>query len=229
MATADPVHPAEEALVFPVGHPMGAFHQHRGEPPSYWVVRLGWDSPLLGDQTTADVWTLTHGVPSRVQDGMPWTRTAVRQAAEEAGVPDCDLVLDALIERGLVAELLPGSEPAAEFARTHRVQSLLLGLGEPPGRPGVDGIGLLGTPASALVGPATYEFWQWAHLWPTLADAAVGLAEMAGQAPDPDPADTDPAAVLDRSFRELHRLLSGNAVYLDRSLAVADAARDAGG
>jgi hypothetical protein len=31
--------------------------------------------------------------------------------------------------------------------------------------------------------------------------------------------------VLDRLLRELHTLLSGHAVYLDRSLAVADAAR----
>lgn len=225
MTTPDPGPPPDEALVFPLGHPMGAFHQHRGEPPSYWVVRLGWDSPLLGDQTTADVWTLAHGVPSRVRDGVPWTRVAVRESAEEAGVPDCDAVLDTLIERGLVAELVPGSEQAAVFARSHRVQSLLLGLGQPPDRPDVDGIGLLGAPPSTLVGPATYEFWQWAHLWPTLADASVGLAEMAGQAPDPVPADTDPAAVLDRSLRELHRLLSGNAVYLDRALAVADAQR----
>jgi hypothetical protein len=215
----------DEPLVFPLGHPMGPFHQHRGQPPSYWVVRLGWDSPLLPDRTTADVWALAHGMPDRVH-GTAWTRKAIRAAADEAGVPDCDTVLDTLIERGLVAEFAPGTEAAAEFAATHRVQSLLLGLGELPDRPGVDGIGLLGMPALARVRADTYEFWQWAHLWPTLTDAAAGLAEMATQGPH-EPAQADPAVVLDRLFRELHTLLSGHAVYLDRSLAVADAARNA--
>lgn len=216
-----------EPLVFPLGHPMGPFHQHRAEPPSYWVVRLGWDSPLLPDRASADVWTLAHGLPDLVHEE-PWTRSALRAAAVEAGVHDSDTVLDTLVERGLVVELSPGTEEAAAFARTHRVQSLLLGLGQQPDRPGVDGIGLLGMPALAQVHAATYEFWQWGHLWPTLAEAAEGLAEMAAQAPQHTRHQADPAAVLDRLLRELHVLLCGNAVYLDRSLAVADAARHAG-
>ncbi|MFQ1002000.1 hypothetical protein [Modestobacter sp. SSW1-42] len=220
--------PHEEPLVLPLGHPMGPFHQHRGAPPSYWVVRLGWDSPLLQDRATADVWALAHGLPDRVH-GTPWTRSAVRAAALEAGIADLDERLDGLVARGLVAEVAPGTPAAEQFARTHRVQSLLLGLGAQPDAPGVDGIGLLGRPPLARVRPDTYEFWQWAHLWPTLFEAAAGLAEMAAQAPGAAAEDTDPAAVLDRAFRQLHTLLSGNAVYLDRSLAVADAARTSAG
>ena len=215
-----------EPLVFPLGHSMGPFHQHRGEPPSYWVVRLGWDSPLLPDQASADVWTLAHGLPELVHEE-PWTRSAIRAAARDAGIADSDTALDTLVDRGLAVELTPGSDAATAFARTHRVQSLLLGLGQPPDRPGVDGIGLLGMPALAQVHPATYEFWQWGHLWPTLAEAAEGLAEMAAQSPQHTRHQADPAAVLDRLFRELHVLLCGNAVYLDRSLAVADADRAA--
>jgi hypothetical protein len=220
--------PSADALVFPLGHPMGPFHQHRGAPPSYWVVRLGWDSPLLPDRATADVWALAHGMPDRVH-ATPWTRAAVRAAALEAEISDLDDRLDTLIARGLVAEVAPGTPEAEEFARTHRVQSLLLGLGALPDSPGVDGIGLLGRPPLARVRPDTYEFWQWAHLWPTLSDAAAGLAEMAAQAPGATREETDPAAVLERLFRQLHTLLSGNAVYLDRSLDVADAARTSGG
>ena len=48
---------------------------------------------------------------------------------------------------------------------------------------------------------------------------------MAAQAPGSTAEATDPAAVLQRLLGQLHTLLSGNAVYLDRSLAVADAAR----
>jgi hypothetical protein len=214
----------EEPLVFPLGHQMGPFHQHRDAPPSYWVIRLGWDSPLLHEPDDADVWDLAHGLPDLVHT-VPWTRSVIRAVAEQDGIPDCDRVLDGLLERGLVAELTPGSSAALEFAAGHRVQSLLLGLGALPDNPGFDGIGLLGMPPLAQVGPRAYEFWQWAHLWPTLADAASGLAELAAQDPDHDPADADPEAVLDRVFRQLHTLLCGNAVYLDRSLAVADAER----
>jgi len=215
---------AEEPLVFPLGHEMGPFHQHRDAPPAYWVVRLGWDSPLLHDQATADVWALAHGVPDQVHH-VPWTRSAIRRVARESGIEDSDAVLDHLVARGLAVELTPGSPGAAEFARTHRVQSLLLGLGELPDQRGMDGIGLLGMPALAQVSPRTYESWQWAHLWPTLADSAAGLAEMAAQDPGSDPAEGDAGAVLDRLLRDLHVLLTGHAVYLDRSLAVADAAR----
>jgi hypothetical protein len=211
-------------LVFPVGHSMGPFHQHRGAPPAYWVVRLGWDSPLLPDQATAQVWALAHGLPDRV-GRLPWTREELCRAAQEAGVESPGPVLDALLERGLAVEVAPGTPQAAEFAGTHRVQSLLLGLGELPDSPGLDGIGLLGVPALARVPLATYEFWQWGHLWPTLTEAAAGLAEMAARSPAHAPEEADPERVLDRVLRELHQLLSVGAVYLDRSLAVADAQR----
>jgi hypothetical protein len=216
--------PTEEPLILPLGHAMGPFHQLRGAPPAYWVVRLGWDSPLLPDQATADVWALAHGLPDRV-GRTPWTRSELRPAAQEAGVEDPDAVLTALLERGLVAEVTPGTEEAAAFAGTHRVQSLLLGLGELPDSPGIDGIGLLGMPALARVPLGTYEFWQWGHLWPTLTEAAAGLAELAAQSPEYAPEEVDPAQVLDRILRELHQLLAVGAVYLDRSLSVADAER----
>ena len=208
-------------LVFPIGHAMGPFHQHRNAPPAYWVVRLGWDSPLLPDRATADVWALAHG---RAGAG-PWDRGRLCRAAREAGIADAGPVLDALIDRGLAAEVDPGTASAAEFAGTHRVQSLLLGLGELPDERGVDGIGLLGMPPLARVGLGTYEFWQWGHLWPTLAEAAEGLAEMAGQSPGHAPEEADPPRVLERILRDLHQLLAVGAVYLDRSLAVADAQR----
>ena len=222
-----PTSPAgEEPLVFPLGHHMGPFHQHRGAPPSYWIVRLGWDSPLLHDQASADVWALAHGLSDSV--GLqPWTRSQVRGAATEAGIADSDAVLDGLIARGLVAEFSPGTPAAAEFARTHRVQSLLLGLGELPDEKGVDGIGLFGLPPLARVLLGTYEFWQWGHLWPTLAEAAEGLAEMAAQSPQHAPDEADPGQVLDRVLRELHELLAVGAVYLDLSYAAADAQRAA--
>ena len=216
--------PDDEPLVLPLGHGMGPFHQRRGAPPAYWLVRLGWDSPLLPDRATADVWALAHGHRDLV-GRTPWTRQALCRAALEGGVEDPGTVLDELVGLGLVAEVVPGTPAAAEFAATHRVQSLLLGLGEIPDQRGVDGIGLLGMPPLARVSLGTYEFWQWGHLWPTLAEAAAGLAEMAAQSPEHAPEEADPGQVLDRVLRELHQLLAVNAVYLDRSLAIADAPR----
>jgi hypothetical protein len=216
--------PAGEPLVFPLGHAMGPFHQHRGAPPAYWVVRLGWDSPLLQDQPTADVWGLAHGRRDRI-DRAPWTRSELCRAARAAGIDEPEPVLDALIGRGLVAEVSPGTAEAAQFADTHRVQSLLLGLGELPDEPGVDGIGLLGMPPVARVPLGTYEFWQWGHLWPTLTEAAAGLAEMAAASPEHAPEEADSQQVLDRILGDLHQLLSVGALYLDRSLALADAQR----
>jgi len=186
------------------------------------VVRLGWDSPLLPDRATAEVWALAHGNPGHAS---PWTRGELCRAAREAGVADPDAVLDGLIDRRLAAEVCPGTTAAAEFAGTHRAQSLLLGLGELPDSPGLDGIGLLGMAPVARVPLGTYEFWQWGHLWPTLADAAAGLAEMAAQSPEHAAEEADPSWVLERILGELHQLLAVGAVYLDRSLAVADAER----
>jgi hypothetical protein len=217
---------AGEPLVLPLGHAMGPFHQRRGAPPAYWVVRLGWDSPLLTDPATAEVWALAHGLPDQA-GRTPWTRPELCRAAGEAGVQDPEAALDALVGRGLVAEVAPGTPEAAEFAATHRVQSLLLGLGELPDHRGLDGIGLLGMPPLARVPLGTYEFWQWGHLWPTLTEAAAGLAEMAAQSPEHAPEEADPVQVLDRVLHELHGLLSVRAVYLDRSLAIADAERTA--
>ena len=113
--------PGAEPLVLPLGHPMGPFHSHRDTPPSYWVVRLGWDSPLLPDRDTAEVWQLAHGLPDQVH-ATPWTRTALRGAARAAGVADPDAVLDQLIGRGLVAELVPGTAAAAWAASASGVQ-----------------------------------------------------------------------------------------------------------
>jgi hypothetical protein len=213
-----------DPLVLPLGHAMGPFHQHRGAPPAYWAVRLGWDSPLLPDRDSAELWTLAHGLPDRV-DGAPWTRSVLCREARETGVTDPEQVLTALLDRGLLAEVEPGTGSATAFADAHRVQPLLLGLGELPDSPQLDGIGLLGLPALARVSLGTYEFWQWGHLWPTLTEAAAGLAEMAAQSPDHAPEEADPPQVLDRVLRELHQLLAVGAVYLDRSLAIADAQR----
>ncbi len=41
-------------------------------------------------------------------------------------------ILDSLAGLGLIAEVIPGTEQAREFARSYRLHSLLMGLGNTP-------------------------------------------------------------------------------------------------
>lgn len=205
--------PVSTPVLFPVGHYLGPFHPAPGAPADYHLVRVGWDSPHLPDETHVDVWGLVHGLPARI-GSTAWTREAVCGAAEEAGVADPDQVIDHLIELGVVAEVTPGSPSAVGFARTHRVQSLLVGLGNTPDAGALDAIGVIGLPPVVRVEPEVFEFWQLAQLWPDLWSAAQAFAAVARDGGDPQ-AETNAEAVLDRFFRALRTLIAHNAVFLD--------------
>lgn len=202
------------ALLFPVGHYMGPFHPGRGAPPKHHIVRVGRDTPKLPDETHFDVWALSHGLPARIGH-MPWTRQAVARVATDAGVPDPEAVLDSLLELGLVVEVVPGTPGAVDFARRHRVHSLLIGLGNGPEDPFLDGIGLPGLPPLARVEPRVYELWQWAHLWPDLWSACQGFTEAARESGASGEEEPDPARWLDVALGDLRTLIAHNAAYLD--------------
>lgn len=204
----------DAALLFPVGHYMGPFHPERGAPSRHHIVRVGWDTPKLPDDTHFEVWAFTHGLPARI-DHVPWTRRAVVRVAADAGVPDAEPILDALLELGVVVQVVPGTPGAVEFARRHRVHSLLVGLGNGPEDPFLDGIGLPGLPPLARVEPRVYELWQWAHLWPDLWSACQGFTEAAREAGTPDGVEPDPERWLDFALGGLRTLIAHNAAYLD--------------
>ncbi len=201
-------------LVFPVGHYMGPFHPVRNGPAKHHIVRVGWETPKLPDEDHLDIWALAHGLPGRIEQTR-WTRQAIIDAAEEAEMSDAAATLDNLAKLGLIAEVPPGPEQARKFAQSYRMQSLLIGLGNSPDDPVLDGIGLVGIAPVVKVRPRIFEIWQWAHLWPSLWAACEGLAYVAAQGQQPTPETTQPEKVLDVVLEALRTLISRHAAYLD--------------
>ncbi|MFG1922446.1 hypothetical protein [Cryptosporangium sp. NPDC048952] len=192
-------------MLLPVGHYLGAFHPGPGQPPSYHVVRAGWEPFRLADETELDVWGFAHGLP----DAEPFTRESLLAAAAEH--PEADAVLDGLLDKGLVVEVVPGTEQAREFAEQHRLQPLLLGLGHTRDDE-LDAIGVPGLVVALRATPSVLEVWEWAHLWPDLWSACEGLAEAAR---DSGHGETDPAAVLTFVLDAVQTLVAHGAAYLD--------------
>ncbi len=125
------------------------------------------ENTKLPDEGHVDIWALAHGLPNRT-DTIRWTRRAIIEAADDADMPDAASILDSLAGLGLIVEVTRGTEQAREFAESYRLQSLLIGLGNSPEDPVLDGIGLVGIPPVVKVRPRVFEIWQWAHLWPTV-------------------------------------------------------------
>lgn len=205
---------ARGPVVFPVGHYMGPFHPSRNAPARHHIVRVGWETPKLPDEAHVDIWALAHGLPARV-DAVRWTRAAIVEAADDAGMPDAAAILDSLAELGLIAEVSPGTPQAREFAESYRLHSLMIGLGNSPQDPVHDGIGFAGMPPVVKVAPRVYEIWQWAHVWPNVWAACEGLAWVAGEADGSDADDADVDQVLDLVLTAMRTLISRNAAYLD--------------
>lgn len=201
-------------VVFPIGHYMGPFHPSRNAPARHHIVRVGWETPKLPDEAHVDIWALAHGLPARV-DTVRWTRAAIIEAAQDAGMADAEATLDSLADLGLIAEVTPGTEQARTFATSYRLQSLMIGLGNSPQDPVLDGIGFAGLPPVVKVRPRVFEIWQWAHLWPTVWAACEGLAWVAGEAAESSPEAADPEKVLDVVLDAIRTLISRNAAYLD--------------
>jgi hypothetical protein len=114
------------SLVFPVGHYMGPFHPSRNGPAKHHIVRVGWETPKLPDEGHVDIWALAHGLPTR--EAVRWTRRAIIEAADEAGMPDATAILDNLAGLGLIAEVTPGPSRPTISPTPNRLQSLLIGL-----------------------------------------------------------------------------------------------------
>ena len=203
-------------LVFPVGQFLGAQHLEEGRPPSWWEVRVGWQPRTLDSEDEFVTWSVAHGLTDRI-DRQPWTRQVLETVlAGEAGLPDPAGLIDGLLARHLLVEVPQEPAPALDlFARQHVVHPLLVGLGNTPDRFDTDAIGLVGPPPQLLVDPADFEVWQAAHLYPSLADAAVGMADLGRRAGGTADWEIDPAAVLRRIIGAMRRLIAHNCMYID--------------
>ena len=146
-------------LLIPIGFPLGPFHVASGEPAAYEVVRVGWESKRLESADARQVWRLAHG--SWSENPSNWTRDDLHRAAREEGVADPDSALDGLIDAGLVAAFDPNGPEAKQFARAHRVASLMVGYGQPIEPADAKPIlGLINWDINIPVDRDVFDFWK---------------------------------------------------------------------
>ena len=205
---------AETTLLLPVGHDLGAFHPGDGESAPVRQVRLG---AQLNELTEAEflVWTLAHGLVDDEGQPVPGTAAGIGEHVDEPAA------ISSLVERGLLAEVTPGSPESVRFASAHQLLPLALGLGNSEEQPWLFAAGLLYQPLVMMTG-AMYDLWQWAHLSPNLWSACQELAEVAAGAGIEDPEQTDPEQVLAGALGSVHQLLGVRVACVDvRSEVVA--------
>lgn len=110
--------------------------------------------------------------------------------------------------------LLADPSDAVEFASTHRLVPLALGLGNTAEEPWLFSAGLLYQPMVAMTSPL-YDLWQWAHLSPDLWSACRESAAVALQAGVTAPEQTDPAEVLAGALETVPHLLAAKVACFD--------------
>ncbi len=206
----------ENALLFPIGHCIGAYYDAPNSTEHFFQVRVGPDVIRLNDDQFA-IWSLAHGVPDRPTD-QPWNRETVLTAARRAGIPMADNVLEGLIQDYVLFETTPGTDSAVDFARRHRLIPLMLGLGNTSEEPRLYSVGMVGMPVVSMSAVA-YDLYEWAHMDSNLWLACEGAAATAVRVGIEDRLATDPVLLLDALLGTLHSLLSPNAAYLDTRLA----------
>jgi hypothetical protein len=201
------------SLLLPVGHYVGV--QYRGiagDPGRRQVRRGGTFHDLTEDQYA--LWALAHGTPEAIQDEVTWHRGLVEEHARATGPAEPAVVIDELLDLGLLIELTSGDGQALELATRHRLVPLMLGLGNSPDEPDLFGIGFLQQPI-VQVSHAIYDVWQWSTMDDSLWTTCQNAAEVAHRSGATAPAFTDPTMLLDGVISALHTLLFTNAACLD--------------
>jgi hypothetical protein len=195
--------------MFPVGHYAGAFHSQAATEPECYRVRTGWDDHELS-RPSVRLWALAHGLPDRLNEGVAWTRNAVLEASGADGPGPAGL--DDLLAAGLLTEVVPHSGDVVAFARRHRLQPLMVGLGNLADDPTRWAIGF-GDTAVITVPVLVYHVWKYAHLEPDLWSGCAAVADMSAWH---DGTATPVRDLVAEVVGLLHPLLACSAAYLDR-------------
>ena len=185
--------------VFPVGHYVGERH-----PDELHLVRLGPAHQTL----TADefgVWILAHGVT----ESRSWTVADVLALAERTELSGAPGAVERLESVGALVQV--ATEGQTAFAEAHRLEPLLVGLGNSEEYPDTYAVGLPGNPPVAMLDSGSYELWQWAAVAPSLWQACEVRAKVGAGLGDP----TRAADLLDDVLGDLRPLLANSCAYLD--------------
>jgi hypothetical protein len=212
------------ALLLPIGQFFGFFFPTPGSTEHLNNVRAGTHINNIDDQHFA-IWGTMHGTPTPDQR-TPWTRRSVRNIianlptnapsnpAASIDPTHIDSLIDDLIAQKLAIEIVPGTDGAQLFARTHHLGVRMLGLGNDANQPWQYTIGFFDNPVIG-VSRAVYSLWELAAYEATLWDACETLAREERDAGGDEPELTDPSHVLTSFYGNLHQLLSVSVVYLD--------------
>ena len=206
-----------ERLLLPIGHYVGARHRapdatEAAQEFSQQVRRGAAFHDLTSQQFT--VWTLAHGSPEAIQNEVAWRRQSVEELAKLTGLVGVASLVEGLIGMRLLVEIAPGTGPALDFAKTHRVVPLMLGLGNTADEPGLFDIGFLNQPILQVTHPI-YDLWQWSAMDDTLWATCESAADVARRGNYADPDSADPDKLLTGFLGSLHALLVTNAACLD--------------
>ncbi len=206
-------------LIFPLGHYMGEFYPRVGEPRKHHIVRVGRGSPKLRDEDHMAMWGLLHPPAMMIEAVPTWDRATVEQLAVDMGVGNVAELVDELLFLGLAVEVDTSGDELVDFARRHRLRTLLHGLGNTFADQEQFGIGTVETGPVIAVGAQEYELWQWAAMTPTLWDTYQLLVAVWSHDEVTHPLNTDCAERLraDTESLRLHRLIGQGAAYLDES------------
>jgi hypothetical protein len=204
--------PAQDGstLIVPVGQDIGA---HVRDTRAIRRVRRGAGVHELS-QTQYLVWGLAHGCAQAVSSQAAWDAESVTELARAAGVRGPVRVLEELMRDQLLVEVSPGSDAATEFARTHRVIPLMLGLGNSAADPALFDIGFVGAPMMQVDFP-TYDLWQWSAMSDSLYDTCESAADVARRANSAQRSYLDADKLLTDFLGELHSLLLARAACVD--------------
>lgn len=179
--------------VFPIGHYLG-----ERTPEVLHYVRIGLEHQTMTEDEFG-IWVLGH------QDSPQWSVEDLLAMAVKAGLPEPGEKVDRLLSVGL---LVKANDPV-EFARSHRLDSLLVGLGNSPEMPDAYAVGLPGQ-EPAVLHAGSYELWQWAAVAPSLWHTCEIRSKVA-QAP------VSPHAVVQEVLADLRPLLANSCAYLDKA------------
>jgi hypothetical protein len=200
------------ALLLPIGHYVGT-HYRIDQPGNSRQVRRGSTVHDLIDDQFA-LWTLAHGSQGAIENERAWQRQSVEEQAHAMALAGAGEHIDGLIEIGLLVEVTPGSDQALDFARSHRLVPLMLGLGNSSDDLDSFGIGFLHQPVLG-VSHAIYDVWQWSTMDDSLWATCENAADVARRAGSTNPDFVDPTVMFTEFLGTLHGLLLPNAAYLD--------------
>ncbi|PZS12082.1 MAG: hypothetical protein DLM55_00290 [Acidimicrobiales bacterium] len=128
-------------------------------------VRLGTELEDL-NESEFGIWALSHGTGNDKVNTA--SRGAVEKLARQLDIADAQHSTDALLQRGLLARVLPVAAQARGFAQHHQLMPLGMGLGNSASALGAFTIGQPGFPR-ATVSAVIFDVWafsaQGASLW----------------------------------------------------------------